>query len=294
MEIEKALTNEDVIQELLALLKKNAMREEANDVFEICSYVDGLEKKLDAMIEELTNVKQQFKDMQEDTVLNNLRAQVAESAERLQGRCNAIKEQLFVVKKNVKSKAHEIVAEAKVKGKAVLNRVSEFFGIKEKLVSIRDNVKESIKDVDNTIAKIDAFGVGMREASQKIANTFRTLSDKEEVDYSLKEKRFSKAEVVKKPWEFRKKMLEGMEVRIDAAIGKVDNLSRDVEINRMSNLYDNLMEKANSENVPMAIVAEPEFGYGADAFEAYEKVNKQEIMEVNVKTPNSIGSVRTH
>ena len=37
--------NEEVIRELLELLKKNAMKEQANDVFEICSYVDGLEKK---------------------------------------------------------------------------------------------------------------------------------------------------------------------------------------------------------------------------------------------------------
>ena len=57
MDIEagKTLTNEEVIRELLELLKKNAMKEQANDVFEICSYVDVLEKKIDSMTEELTN-----------------------------------------------------------------------------------------------------------------------------------------------------------------------------------------------------------------------------------------------
>ena len=49
MEAGKTLTNEEVIRELLELLKKNAMKEKANDVFEICSYVDGLEKKIDSM-----------------------------------------------------------------------------------------------------------------------------------------------------------------------------------------------------------------------------------------------------
>lgn len=52
MEAGKTLTNEEVIRELLDLLKKNAMKEQANDVFEICSYVDGLEKKIDSMTEE--------------------------------------------------------------------------------------------------------------------------------------------------------------------------------------------------------------------------------------------------
>lgn len=39
-----------------------AMTEQANDVFEICSYVDGLEKKIDSMTEELTNMQNQIKE----------------------------------------------------------------------------------------------------------------------------------------------------------------------------------------------------------------------------------------
>ena len=61
VEAGKTLTNEEVIRELLELLKKNAMKEQANDVFEICSYVDGLEKKIDSMTEELTNMQNQIK-----------------------------------------------------------------------------------------------------------------------------------------------------------------------------------------------------------------------------------------
>ena len=46
MEAGKTLTNEEVIRELLELLKKNAMKEQANDVFEICSYVMDWRKRL--------------------------------------------------------------------------------------------------------------------------------------------------------------------------------------------------------------------------------------------------------
>ena len=51
------------------------MKEQANDVFEICSYVDGLEKKIDSMTEELTNMQNQIKEMQEDTLVNNARSE---------------------------------------------------------------------------------------------------------------------------------------------------------------------------------------------------------------------------
>ena len=116
MEAGKTLTNEEVIRELLDLLKKNAMKEQANDVFEICSYVDGLEKKIDSMTEELTNMQNQIKEMQEDTLVNNARKALSEAQERLNVRCEQIKSQLSEVKAQVRSTVKGIVDEAKAKG----------------------------------------------------------------------------------------------------------------------------------------------------------------------------------
>ena len=72
--------------------------------------------------------------------------------DRLENRCNIIKEEIFVVKTNIRVKATEIVSEAKKKGRAAFNKVSEFFGVKEKLVAIRTNVKEAQKVTEVTIA----------------------------------------------------------------------------------------------------------------------------------------------
>ena len=79
MEAEKTLTNEEIIRELLDLLKKNAMKEPANDVFEICTYVDGLEKKIASMTEEFTSMQDQIKKMQEDTLINNAKKALTEA-----------------------------------------------------------------------------------------------------------------------------------------------------------------------------------------------------------------------
>lgn len=114
--------------------------------------------------------------------------------------------------REVEDNSLNIVVEVKKKGKAAFNKISELLGLKEKLVGIRELVMESQKDVSTTIAKIDAFGAGMRDANQKIANTFLTFADKEAVDYSQKEKKFSKTEMVKKPWIAKKKILEAMKV----------------------------------------------------------------------------------
>lgn len=108
-----------------------------------------------------------------------------------------MKEQLFKVKTEFKEKATSIVTEVKAKGKEALNRVSEFFRVKEKLEKLRMNV---------------------REAGRSVSNAFRTFADKEMVDYSKTERLFSKTKVIKKPWEWKIKLLTSMELRIDAAI----------------------------------------------------------------------------
>lgn len=292
--VEKStLLKDEMIMELLGLLKQNSMPQEANHTFELCAYIDSLEKKLDSMTEELTYVKQQLKDMQEDTVLNNLKAQVQVAAERLQERCNVMKEQLFLVKDNIKSKALDIVVEAKKKGKAALNKISELFDVKDKLMGIRVNVKESQKEVSATIAKIDAFGAGMREANQKISNTFRTFADKEVVDYSQSEKKLLKTEMIKKPWIVMQKILEAMELRLDAAIDKTENLARNVEIDRMMKKFDPMMEKAHTEKGG-SMVAEQETQYGAEVFEKFQivKSNCETVPETTYSKLKNDGKSR--
>lgn len=113
---EKELTNEEVMQELLKLLKNNGMQKESNGVYELCAYVDSLQNKLQDMTEELSEVRLQLKAIKEDTLINNIKKTLSEAADRLENRCNEIKMQLFEVKESMKTKAHEIVNDFKKKG----------------------------------------------------------------------------------------------------------------------------------------------------------------------------------
>ena len=282
MDIEagKTLTNEEVIRELLELLKKNAMKEQANNVFEICSYVDGLEKKIDSMKEELTNMQNQIKEMQEDTLVNNAKKALSEAQERLNVRCEQIKSQVSEVKAQVKSTAKSIVEEAKEKGRAALYRVSEFLGIKKRLLDIRENVRGAIKTTDKDIAKTALLAKGFREAGQTAANAFRTFADKPEVDYSQKEQKHPITKAVLAPMKAVKKMLVSMELHLDASIDKLDNLAMNVQLDKEKHMENAKVqeqtepERAEAERVEAEIVYSPmvaesqEYQYNADAFEA--------------------------
>ena len=272
--------NEEVIRELLELLKKNAMKEQANDVFEICSYVDGLEKKIDSMTEELTNMQNQIKEMQEDTLVNNAKKALSEARERLNTRCEQIKSQVLEVKAQVKSTAKSIVDEAKEKGRAALYRVSEFLEIKKRLLDIRENVRGAIKTMDKDIAKTALLAKGFREAGQTAANAFRTFADKPEVDYSQKEQKHPITKAVLAPMKAVKKILVSMELHLDASIDKLDNLAMNVQLDKEKHMENAKAqeqtepERAEAERIEAEIVYSPmvaesqEYQYNADAFEA--------------------------
>lgn len=268
------LSKDQIIQELIALLNQNQQKEAANDVFEMATLIDGMGKRLEQVTEELSSVRKQLEKMEQEKADKTLKATVRKAVESLEQQCQKMKQQLFEIKTEVKAKAFEIVAEAKAKGKAALHKVSEFLGIKDKLESVRENVRKSIAETEHTINKLDAFGSGMREAGQKIANTFRTFADKETVDYSEKEKKFSKTELVKKPFEAKKKLFQRMEQHLDEALDKVESLAKEPE--RMKDV-----DKV--EPSMLGAVAEPEFHYGAEAFETmYRSMLEQYCTDVEI------------
>ena len=275
------LSKDQIIQELIALLNQNRQKEAANDVFEMVTLIDGMGKRLEQVTEELSSVRKQLEKMEQEKADKTLKANVRKAVESLEQQCQKMKQQLFEIKTEVKAKASEIVAEAKAKGKAALHKVSEFLGIKDKLESVRENVRKSIAETEHTINKLDAFGSGMREAGQKIANTLRTFADKETVDYSEQEKKFSKTELVKKPFEAKKKLYQRMEKHLDEALDKVNSLAK--EPKRMKDVE-------MAETSMLGAVAEPELQYGADAFEAYQQSGKAEtavVSEVKVQEVKS-------
>ena len=277
--INTTLTQDEIVMELIMLLKENQMKNKANDIFESATYVDGLEKKLDQVVAELNDVKKQLADLQEQQMMKSIKAQLVNASDRMEALCNSMKEQLFEVKVEFKEKAASIVTEVKAKGKEALNRVSEFWGVKEKLEKLRLNVREAGIETDKTIDKIDRFGADIREAGKSVSNAFRTFADKEMVDYSKSVRSFSKTEVIKKPWEWKRKLFVGMELRLDAAIDKLDNLAKDVELNKPESHEIDKEDRdvvSLEEVIPM-VAENMEYEYGSEVFDEFQKqqINKE-------------------
>lgn len=279
-EKKKSMTKDEMIMELMALLKENGKNKQAADVFESAAYVDMLESKLDQMTNELVQMRKELQEMKEQQVSKSLKESLTEMMEKAQNRCQKMKATLLEVKTDMHQKASDIISAVKNKGKEALNKVSEFLGVKKKLEKMRDNLKEGIVETDQTLARIDGFGEGMRMANEQLANSFRVLAGKEQRDYSKKEYAHSNVALLRKPWEWQKKVYQNLELHLDAAIDKVDNLTMDVEQKKMERKWDEVYEQTHNQEVmqpqEVAVVAEKEYEYGADAFEEYLKNQKTE------------------
>ena len=80
-------------------------------------------------------------------------------------------------------------------------------------------------------------------------------------------------------------MYQNLELHLDAAIDKVDNLAKDVEIRRMEKKWDEVYAKAHdgeerieqSQVLPM--VSEGKCEYGAEKFEAYRENHAEKVAQ---------------
>ena len=133
--VKTSMTKDEIIMELMELLKHNDRKKQAGEVFEMSAYVDMLENKLDQMTHELVEMRKELREMKEEQAAKTLKETLSEMVDRAQKRCDEMKQKLFEVKEDMKEKANEIITEFKKKGKEALNKVSEFFGVKKKLPS---------------------------------------------------------------------------------------------------------------------------------------------------------------
>ena len=248
----EAMTKDERIIELLETLTRNQMNHEANEVFELCTYVDGLEKKLDAMSVELSGIRQELKAVRENTIPNHIREQMHVVISHLKEQCQIMKNEMRDIKEHITSKAAEINMAFRKKGRDALFKIAEVTHLKPKLISLRNRVNGATEDVKDTIDRIYELGSQVRMANQNKANAFRTFMGKDQVDYSLK-RGITMAEVLAKPSEVRQDLLENMSRHLTGAIENVASLESYVMSERA--------EKEVTLLAQMAVVAEDKAMY---------------------------------
>jgi len=239
-----SMTKDEVIIELMELLKKNQMEKQAGEVYEMSAMVDMLSTKLDQMNQELVDMRMQIAKLTLQQVSpregRGIKESLSEMVEKAQKRVDDLKERIGEIKHDIKEKASDVLDSAKEKGKIALDKLSNFFGVKDKLEKMRDKVKEGIAETDKSIAKANEIGQFLQDARQGYVNAAHALTGKNANSNNRVEQAIVNGIPLRKPWEWQKGVYERMVLHLDAAIDKVDNLSKDVEILQQKDFVEKL------------------------------------------------------
>ena len=177
--------NQDIAN-LMELLKKFHDKEGMEKLNRTVEYVDSLEQTLSAMLEQLTDMKEELKGVREQndylmtraerTVKDALTEQVAEAEAKVQ----ELHGKLVEIKDSIKQKAQELVEATKHWGRKVLKRLSEVFHIREGLEKIKGQADKMLGSLDELSNRIDGYSEQMKVRSDE-----RVQSEGEIVESSV-------------------------------------------------------------------------------------------------------------
>ena len=85
----KSMTKDEMIMELMELLKANGRPKQAADVFESAAYVDMLESKLDQMTNELVQMRKELQEMKEQQASKSLKETIIRNGRQGTGKMPA-------------------------------------------------------------------------------------------------------------------------------------------------------------------------------------------------------------
>lgn len=224
------MSEDPAIIELVKVLKEMKREADATNVITMAVYVGQMEEKLSVFQQEIEAVKKQMNEVSLNSKQKPVRQYLQEAEGRMEYRCNVMKSQMSEIKTDIKRVARNVVADLKQFGAKVLNKLSEFFGIRKRLEKFKGNVEESLTDVKAVIEKIDTVGHGFREAKRQAVNAMRTLVNLPKKEYV--EKKVSKTELLKKPFQKKERRLNELLSLTGKAIGVCDKISQAALQNR--------------------------------------------------------------
>lgn len=214
----KSLLEEPEIQELLLVLGIFERRNESKNLTELCEYLDHMNETVEAVMIEVSKMREQLLQMNEKS---SLKDSLSEMVEKLGEQAQDMKARLYDIRQEVRDKSKEVVQGVLNKGISGLRQMADFLGIKNKLVSLRGIAENSLVKTETAITRMEQAGSQVRQAMVDVKNISRSLAGKEMAEVNP-EKRNRVGKAVMAPMKFRHNFISTMIGQIDKAIGSID------------------------------------------------------------------------
>ena len=215
---EPILDNE-YVKELLAILQKNNAPS-TKDFLAVLHQVGAMEKQLDAAVKELSTMRQELKEAQEQN--HPVKTALQKAVIVMQGQVLHLREQLAELKQNVVEGCKNAVADFKEKGISALDNVARFFKVRPILESMRNTLTKDIQSDDRAIAKIEAISTEYHQAGRHLKNMGRAMLGREAVQEAKQPGKLAGA--ISAPFRAERSCLAAMKQSVDKTIGAMARL----------------------------------------------------------------------
>lgn len=218
----KSLLEDPDIQELLLVLGIFERRNESKNLTELCEHLDKVNQTMEAVMLEVSGMRERLLQLGEKKTLKD---SLSETVEKLGEQVQSMKTRLYDIQQEIKDKSRAVVQGVLNKGVMGLRQISDFLGIKDKLISLRGIAENNLLKADEAITRMEQAASQTRQAMVDVKNIGRGLAGKEMAEISL-EKRHRIEPVVMAPVKAHRNFISTMIGQLNRAITSLDTLFR--------------------------------------------------------------------
>lgn len=219
----KSLLEDPDIQELLLVLGIFERRSESKNLTELCEQLDKMNQTMEQVMIEVSGMREQFLQVNEKT---SLKDSLSGIVEKMGEQAQNMKTWLYEIRQEIKDKSKEVVQGVLNKGISGLRQMTDFLGIKDKLISMRGLAEKSLIKTEEIITRMEQATGQASQAIADVKNVGRSLAGKEMAEVNL-EKQHKIERGVTAPMRAHRKLISAMIGRIDRAIGSIDVLFKE-------------------------------------------------------------------
>lgn len=219
----KSLLEDPDIQELLLVLGIFERRSESKNLTELCEQLDKMNQTMEQVMIEVSGMREQFLQVNEKT---SLKDSLSGIVEKMGEQAQNMKTWLYEIRQEIKDKSKEVVQGVLNKGISGLRQMTDFLGIKNKLISMRVLAEKSLIKTEEAITRMEQATGQASQAIADVKNVGRSLAGKEMAEVNL-EKQHKIERGVTAPMRAHRKLISAMIRQIDRAIGSIDVLFKE-------------------------------------------------------------------
>lgn len=216
----KSLLEDPDIQELLLVLGIFERRNESKNLTELCEHLDKVNQTMEAVMLEVSGMREQLLQLGEKKTLKD---SLSETVEKLGAQAQSMRTRLYDIRQEIKDKSRTVVQGVLDKGVSGLRQMSDFLGIKDRLISLRGIAENNLVKTDEVITRMEQAASQARQAMVDVKNIGRSLTGKEMAEINP-EKRHRIEPVVMAPMKAHRIFISTMIGQLNRAISSLDTL----------------------------------------------------------------------